>query len=53
MHVILNRMQSDRLAVITGTGVTAVVSLDQPAQKTGRAALVDSDAGETGTVETV
>ena len=53
VHVILNRMQTDRLAVITGTGVTAVVTREQPTHKTGRAALVESDGAQAGTIETV
>ena len=53
VHVILNRMQTDRLAVITGAGVVALVTAGQPTQKTGRAALADSDAAQAGPVETV
>jgi hypothetical protein len=47
IDVILNRTQTDRLAVITGpTGaivVTAVTAAAPPEQKTGRAALIASD----------
>jgi hypothetical protein len=46
-------MQTDRLAVITGAGVVALVTAGQPTQKTGRAALADSDAAQAGPVETV
>jgi pimeloyl-ACP methyl ester carboxylesterase len=53
VHVILNRMQTDRLAVITGTGLTAAVAVDKPTHKTGRAALVEPDAAQAGTVETM
>ena len=46
VDVILNRTQTDKLAVITGpTGVvvvTAVTAAEPPAEKTGRAALVSS-----------
>ena len=44
VDVILNRTQTDKLAVITGSGgvvvVTAVTAAEPPAEKTGRAALV-------------
>jgi hypothetical protein len=49
VDVILNRTQTDRLAVITGpTGaviVSAVTAPEPPAQKTGRAALISPDSG--------
>jgi pimeloyl-ACP methyl ester carboxylesterase len=49
VDVILNRTQTDRLAVITGpTGaivVTAVTAAEPPETKTGRAALISSDQG--------
>ena len=52
VDVILNRSQTDRLAVITGpTGVvvvTAVTAAEPPAEKTGRAALIPSDASGQG-----
>ena len=48
VDVILNRTQTDKLAVITGpTGVvvvSAVTATEPPAEKTGRAALISSDA---------
>ena len=54
VDVILNRTQTDRLAVITGpTGtvvVSAVTSTEPPAEKTGRAALISSDASTPGGV---
>jgi hypothetical protein len=47
VDVILNRTQTDRLAVITGAKgaivVTAVTAAEPPPQKTGRAALVASN----------
>jgi hypothetical protein len=50
VDVILNRTQTDRLAVITGpTGVVVVTAVTAPepsAQKTGRAALIPSGEGE-------
>jgi hypothetical protein len=52
VDVILNRSQTDRLAVITGpTGVvvvTAVTAAEPPAEKTGRAALIPSEASGQG-----
>jgi hypothetical protein len=49
VDVILNRTQTDGLAVITGpTGaivVTAVTAAEPPETKTGRAALISSDRG--------
>ena len=47
VDVILNRTQTDRLAVITGAAgtvvVTAVTAPEPPAEKTGRAALISPD----------
>jgi hypothetical protein len=47
VDVILNRTQTDKLAVITGpTGtvvVAAVTAPEPPAEKTGRAALISPD----------
>ena len=52
VDVILNRTQTDKLAVITGSGgvvvVTAVTAAEPPAEKTGRAALVSP--GQSGVV---
>jgi pimeloyl-ACP methyl ester carboxylesterase len=54
VDVILNRRQTDKLAVITGpTGVvvvSAVTATEPPAEKTGRAALISSDASTPGGV---
>jgi hypothetical protein len=53
VDVILNRTQTDRLAVITGpTGavvvVAAVSATEPPPGKTGRAALIPSEASSAG-----
>jgi hypothetical protein len=49
VDVILNRTQTDRLAVITGPAgaviVTAVTAAEPPQEKTGRAALISSVSG--------
>jgi hypothetical protein len=52
VDVILNRTQTDKLAVITGpTGVvvvSAVTATEPPVEKTGRAALISPDASTPG-----
>ena len=52
VDVILNRTQTDKLAVITGPAgtvvVTAVTAPEPPAEKTGRAALIPDQSGVVG-----